>query len=399
MPARPGGPSRSVVHVAALPTGAPSRRHGTTPCGSGTSPSGQCLRVLKGHSSWSFTSRRGPTGASSASSDNTLRLWDLASGQCLRVPEGHSVGSITSWRFPTGAPSRRHPTTPSALGPRLGRMPRASWRAIRTGRSRRGAARRARLSASWDNTLRLWDLASGRSLRVLKGHRNWSSRRGAADGRALSRHRTAPCGSGTLLGPMLRLSWRRFVGRRRRGAARWRALSASTISTRGLGPRLGPRCAPPAGRFLRLNHVAAAPDGRALGVRGTDTCGARDPASADAARSGGIFRIDSSRRGAPDGRVSRRHGTARRDSGLGPMSARPGGHSASVVHVVVLPDGRAPRCHGTTPAGLAELLLGQCRACMTSGCRRVVALLGWARPRASNDKHLRLWYSGRGRSR
>src|SRR5271166_3656429 len=53
--------------------------------------SGQCLRVLEGHSSSVAHVAALPDGrAVSASWDMTLRLWDLASGRCLRVLEGHS---------------------------------------------------------------------------------------------------------------------------------------------------------------------------------------------------------------------------------------------------------------------------------------------------------------------
>jgi WD40 repeat protein len=43
------------------------------------------------------------------------------------------------------------------------------------------------LSASYDKTLRLWDLATGATLRVLEGHSNWVTHVvSLGDGRALS---------------------------------------------------------------------------------------------------------------------------------------------------------------------------------------------------------------------
>ena len=69
--------------------------------------------------------------AVSASSDRTLRLWDLESGKALRTFEGHT-GSV-----------RAAAVTPDG--------------------------RRA-VSASDDRTLRVWDLESGKTLHTLKGH-------------------------------------------------------------------------------------------------------------------------------------------------------------------------------------------------------------------------------------
>ena len=144
------------------------------------------VMTFRGHSGGVNHVAALPDGrALSASDDNTLRLWDLASGQCLRVLEGHSdvvnhvatlpdgralsaswdktlrlgtspranacaswrdipTGSITSRRCPTGAPSRRRRQHRAALGPRLREMPARPGGTFRSGQSRRGAARRAR---------------------------------------------------------------------------------------------------------------------------------------------------------------------------------------------------------------------------------------------------------------
>jgi DNA-binding beta-propeller fold protein YncE len=67
----------------------------------------------------------------SASDDNTLKIWDLASGRELRTLTGHTWG-----------------VTAVAVTPDGKRV----------------------VSASDDNTLKIWDLASGRELRTLTGH-------------------------------------------------------------------------------------------------------------------------------------------------------------------------------------------------------------------------------------
>ena len=83
----------------------------------------------------------GDKRALSASRDNTLRLWDLATGATLRVLEGHSSGV----------------THVASLGDERA------------------------LSASGDGTLRPWDLRTGATLRVFDGH-SWGHSRRVAGG-------------------------------------------------------------------------------------------------------------------------------------------------------------------------------------------------------------------------
>ena len=92
-----------------------------------TPPGGPLRQILVGHTGSVEAVAFLPDGsrALSGSSDNTLRLWDLASGETLRTLEGHTSGV-------------------SAVAV-LGDGSRA-------------------LSGSSDNTLRLWDLASGECL-------------------------------------------------------------------------------------------------------------------------------------------------------------------------------------------------------------------------------------------
>ncbi len=98
-----------------------------------TSPGGQLLRTLSGHSE--EVNAVAVTGdgkqAISASSDNTLKVWDLATGEQLRTLNGHSI-SVTA-------------VAVTADGKQA-------------------------ISASYDKTLRVWDLATGEQLSTLNGH-------------------------------------------------------------------------------------------------------------------------------------------------------------------------------------------------------------------------------------
>ena len=91
------------------------------------------VRTLEGHTGWVNSVAVTPDGkrAISASSDRTLRVWDLESGQSLAHAQGHKdrVNSVA--------------VTPDGK------------RAI---------------SASSDRTLRVWDLEKGRLVRTLEGH-------------------------------------------------------------------------------------------------------------------------------------------------------------------------------------------------------------------------------------
>jgi WD40 repeat protein/serine/threonine protein kinase len=94
-----------------------------------------CLRLLRGHGDFIGGLALSADGkvAVSASRDETLRVWDVASGECQRTLIGHGG-----------------PVNGVALSPD-GRLA---------------------VSAGDDMTLRVWDLSSGECLRVLRGHTN-----------------------------------------------------------------------------------------------------------------------------------------------------------------------------------------------------------------------------------
>jgi WD40 repeat protein len=94
---------------------------------------GQCLKVLEGHTGWVWSISFSPDGQTLASGslDYTVRLWDVSTGQCSKELNGHT-GWVWSVSF-------------SPDGQTLA-------------------------SSSDDRTVRLWDVQNGECLKVLKGH-------------------------------------------------------------------------------------------------------------------------------------------------------------------------------------------------------------------------------------
>jgi hypothetical protein len=137
-------------------------------------PGGPLLRTLAGHTGFVSACAFSPDGtrALSASQDQTLRLWNVASGQTLRLLEGH-IGGVRGCAF---SPDGTHVLSASsdstlrvwdiASGQTLhlleGHMDGLNGCAF----SPDGTCV---LSASWDRTLRVWDIASGQTLRLLEG--------------------------------------------------------------------------------------------------------------------------------------------------------------------------------------------------------------------------------------
>jgi len=250
---------------------------------------GQCVRTFEGHTSLVHSVSISPDGrlAVSGSEDKTLRLWELATGWCLRTFKGHSdeVSSVIFspdgrwvlsgsddetlrlWELATGRCVRTfigHTTDLNSLDLRDVRsMHLGLVNSVSISPDGRWA-----LSGSWDKTLRLWELATGRSLRTFEGHTDRvNSVTFSPDGRwALS-------GSND---KMLRL-WELATGRCLRtfeghtGAVysvsispdgRW-ALSGSYDKTLGLWELATGQCVRTfEGPELQVNSVTFSPDGR-----------------------------------------------------------------------------------------------------------------------------------------
>lgn len=112
---------------------------------------GERIRFFEGHRGWTSSACFSVDGrfALSGGGDETVRLWEVASGNCLRVFRGHAVAE--------------------------GIDPRQKLLKFITGRVEAVSLSfdmRWAVSGSGDTTLILWDVANGRCLRRLIGHRD-----------------------------------------------------------------------------------------------------------------------------------------------------------------------------------------------------------------------------------
>ena len=149
---------------------------------------GSCEQELSGHRRGVDALWLGEDLAASAGPDNVVRLWDPRTGQCLRSLYGHthavlsvclspddryvlSAGGYTDrtmrlWDTATGECLRVFGDDPDH--PRgVDSVPRVQYKRVRFSPDGRFA-----ISGGSDSTVRIWELATGRCLRVLDGHRN-----------------------------------------------------------------------------------------------------------------------------------------------------------------------------------------------------------------------------------
>jgi hypothetical protein len=140
-----------------------------------TAPGGPLIRSLIGHASWVNAVALTSDGrqAVSASSDQTLKVWDLESGRVVRTLEGHTggVNAVALTSDGRQAVSASGDQTLKVWDLESGRVVRTleGHASCVNAIALTSDALRA-VSASADGTLKVWDLVSGRAIRTLEGH-------------------------------------------------------------------------------------------------------------------------------------------------------------------------------------------------------------------------------------
>jgi len=120
----------------------------------------QCVQTLKGHSSMVHAIAISSDGQliASGSNDKTIKLWQVGTGKLVR-----QLG-----RWSSGHSNMVHSVAFSPISPNL-------YYQEKSGKSAGIADRNWGIlaSGSWDNTIKLWDVNTGKEIRTLIGHANW----------------------------------------------------------------------------------------------------------------------------------------------------------------------------------------------------------------------------------
>lgn len=136
---------------------------------------GQCLKTLRGHSSWVWSVAFSPNGVwlASSSYDRTIKLWDVDAGKCVQTLEGHTAPVVSVAFSPDGRwlASSSFDTTIKLWQVDTGQC-------LQTFRGHQNSVWKIAfspdgqqlVSCSFDLTLKLWDVQTGECLRTFEGH-------------------------------------------------------------------------------------------------------------------------------------------------------------------------------------------------------------------------------------
>ncbi|OCL00979.1 beta transducin-like protein HET-D2Y, partial [Cenococcum geophilum 1.58] len=137
-----------------------------------------CLQTLEGHSNsvQSVAFSRDSARLASASSDNTVKIWDASSGECLQTLEGHSssVCSVAFSHDSARLASASYDWTVKIWDASSGKCLQTLESHSSSVHSVAFSHDSARLaSASSDEAVKIWDASSGECLQTLKCHSDW----------------------------------------------------------------------------------------------------------------------------------------------------------------------------------------------------------------------------------
>ncbi|KXX73738.1 Vegetative incompatibility protein HET-E-1 [Madurella mycetomatis] len=138
---------------------------------------GACLQTLKGHRDWvtSVALSRDHSIFASASSDQSIKIWNTATGKCEKTIEGHlawvkSLVFSHDGKYLASASSDKTIKLWNTEG----------WKYVRTVEGHEGSVNsvifsrdsKKLISASSDRTVKIWDIA-GEQIQTLRGHGDW----------------------------------------------------------------------------------------------------------------------------------------------------------------------------------------------------------------------------------
>lgn len=134
---------------------------------------GQCFNVLRGHADWIHAIAFTPDGKylASASTDQTARIWEVATGKCLHILQGHASHV---WSVAFSPNSHLLATSSDDQTIKLWDVVTGQCLKTLTGHTRRVQAIAFSPEGNWlasssgDQTIVIWDIKTGRCLRTLQ---------------------------------------------------------------------------------------------------------------------------------------------------------------------------------------------------------------------------------------